>query len=68
MWAAIKPYLTLAAGIALALLFVSTILPWAAESGWAGSVIRQNHRDDVDASALFYTDSERVMEILSGRK
>lgn len=46
------------------IVLVSTVLPALAASGYAGEVIRRNAAEDVDASALFYTESERTMAIL----
>lgn len=51
-----------AAGITLVL--VAWILPWAGSRGYAGEVIRANLRDGRDATALFYTESERTLEIV----
>ena len=52
-------------GIALAIVLVAVVLPWAAENGYAGYVIQQNVIHDRDASALFYTESERAMQIIN---
>lgn len=43
---------------------MSTGLPWLAEHGYAGRVIQENARSDRDASALFYTEDDRVWEVL----
>ena len=50
--------------LAAATLLISTLLPWLAERGWAGKVVQDNLRHGRDATALFYTESERVGEIL----
>ena len=57
-------WLKLAFGLGVALLLVSAVLPWLAEHGYAGRVIEENVRLDRDASALFYTEDARTMEIL----
>ena len=46
-------------------LLMSTVLPWAGRNGFAGAVIEQNYREQNDASALFWTESERTLEILA---
>lgn len=46
------------------LILIAQVLPWAARNGYAGSVIRENYEQDRDASALFYSESDRVWEIL----
>lgn len=50
--------------LGVVLFMISTGLPWLAEHGYAGEVIRENVRNDRDASALFYTEDDRVWEIL----
>lgn len=57
-------WLRLALGLGVALLLISTVLPWLAEKGYAGHVIQENVRTDRDASALFYTEDDRTWEVL----
>ncbi len=52
-----------AAALGVALL-IGTVLPWLAANGYAGSVIQANYEHDRDATALFYTESERTWQIL----
>ncbi len=59
-----KGWLKLALGFGVAVLLVSTVLPWLAENGYAGHVIQENTRTDRDASALFYTEDDRTWEVL----
>ncbi|MCF6283997.1 MAG: hypothetical protein L3K26_02235 [Candidatus Hydrogenedentes bacterium] len=59
-----KGWLKLALGFGVAVLLVSTVLPWLAENGYAGHVIQENARTDRDASALFYTEDDRTWEVL----
>ena len=51
-----------AAGIVVILM--AWVLPWAGARGYAGEVIRANVRDGRDATALFYTESDRTLEIV----
>jgi hypothetical protein len=44
----------------------STVLPGFSESGYAGDVLERNAIEDSDASALFYTESDRTWEIMRG--
>ena len=59
-----KGWLKLALGFGVAVLLISTVLPWLAKRGYAGYVIQENTRFDRDASALFYTEDERTWEVL----
>ncbi|NUM52188.1 MAG: hypothetical protein HUU46_00965 [Candidatus Hydrogenedentes bacterium] len=54
---------SVAIGATVALM--STVLPWAGARGYAGSVIRNNYATGTDATALFWTESERTAEILA---
>jgi len=45
-------------------LVVRYVLPWAATNGYAGDVVKQNAKHDRDASALFWTESERTWTVL----
>jgi hypothetical protein len=47
------------------LLLMSTVLPWAGKRGYAGEVIKNNYAAQIDASALFWTESERTLDILA---
>lgn len=58
-------WIALAATLTCAL--IGYVLPWAARNGYAGSVIQANYEHDRDASALFYTESERVWTILRNK-
>jgi hypothetical protein len=49
-------------GIVIAVV-VLCVLPWLAREGYAGPLVLENVEQHRDASALFYTESERVMEI-----
>lgn len=62
--ATFQGWLRLALGLGVALLLISTVLPWLAENGYAGHVIQENVRTDRDASALFYTEDDRTWEVL----
>ncbi len=57
-------WLKLTLGFGIAVLLLSTILPWLAEHGYAGHVIQENVRTNRDASALFYTEDDRTWEVL----
>jgi hypothetical protein len=48
-------------------LLCAVVLPWLARSGYAGAVLQRNYDQQVDATPLFYTDSERTMEVLRER-
>ncbi|GMU90947.1 MAG: hypothetical protein AMXMBFR4_00050 [Candidatus Hydrogenedentota bacterium] len=52
-----------AAAIGVAILLLSTVLPWLSQNGYAGQVIQRNYRDTIDATPLFYTECERTAEI-----
>jgi hypothetical protein len=52
-----------AAAIGVAVLLLSTVLPWLSENGYAGEVIQRNYRENIDATPLFYTECERTAEI-----
>lgn len=45
-------------------LLITVVLPGLARSGYAGAVIQKSYSEGRDASALFYTESDRVMDIL----
>lgn len=45
------------------LVLIGWVLPWVGARGYAGEVIRANLRDGRDATPLFYTESERTLEI-----
>lgn len=51
--------------IGATVLLMSTVLPWAGANGYAGAVIQNNYAVENDASALFWTESERTLEILA---
>ena len=50
--------------IAWTVLMMSTILPWAGTRGYAGKVIQNNYEQRNDATALFWTESPRTLELL----
>ena len=43
---------------------IAVLLPALARGGYAGAVIQKSYDEGRDASALFYTESDRAMEIL----
>jgi hypothetical protein len=51
--------------IAIVALPISTVLPWLAQSGFAGEVIESSYENQRDATPLFYSESDRTWEILS---
>ena len=50
--------------IGITVLLMSTVLTWAGTRGYAGSVIQNNYKQQNDATALFWTESPRTLEIL----
>jgi hypothetical protein len=48
----------------LTVILIAWVLPWAGARGYAGEVVRANLREGRDATALFYTESERTIEIM----
>lgn len=52
------------AAIGGVVVLMAWVLPWAGARGYAGEVIRANLREGRDATALFYTESERTLEIV----
>lgn len=59
----VRRWLAFGAGLGLGLLLWLAVLPWAGRNGWAGPVVRHNFEQDRDASALFYSESDRVWEL-----
>ncbi|MBI4556889.1 MAG: hypothetical protein HY706_04835 [Candidatus Hydrogenedentes bacterium] len=59
----LRAYCALVVAILLIGVLISIVLPWAGTNGYAGEVIQQNFRNDRDATALFYTESERIWEL-----
>lgn len=51
--------------VAVTVLLMSRVLPWAGTHGYAGTVIQNNYAVQNDASALFWTESDRTLEILA---
>ena len=51
--------------IATTVLMMSTVLPWLGTRGYAGDVIRNNYATGCDATPLFWTESDRTLEILA---
>lgn len=51
--------------IGATVMLMSIVLPWAGTNGYAGAVIQNNYAVENDASALFWTESERTLEILA---
>lgn len=62
---AIQIALVWGVAIGVTVLLMSTVLPWAGANGYAGAVIQNNYAVENDASALFWTESERTLEILA---
>lgn len=62
---AIQIALVWGVAVAATLLLMSTVLPWAGTRGYAGAVIQNNYAVQNDASALFWTESDRTLEILA---
>jgi hypothetical protein len=54
-----------ACAVGATIILMAWVLPWVGSRGYAGEVIRSNLRDGRDATALFYTESERTMEIVT---
>ncbi len=53
-----------ACAVAITIVLMVWVLPWAGTRGYAGEVIRANLRDGRDATPLFYTESDRTLEIV----
>ncbi|HSR67122.1 MAG TPA: hypothetical protein VLU25_04215 [Acidobacteriota bacterium] len=49
---------------ALAGVSISLLFPWLAQSGWAGEAVQKTHQENRDASAIFYTDSEHLLQVV----
>lgn len=43
---------------------IAVLLPALTRAGYAGAVIQKSYDEGRDASALFYTESDRAMELL----
>jgi len=52
------------ATVLTAMLMISQVLPWLASNGYAGDVIKYSYQNELDATPLFYTESDRTWEIL----
>ncbi len=50
--------------LASVLVLISTVLPWLANSGYAGEVIQFSYQNQRDATPLFYSESDRTWELL----
>ncbi|MCC6142804.1 MAG: hypothetical protein IT368_03250 [Candidatus Hydrogenedentes bacterium] len=57
----------LLAAIAAVWMLFTQVLPWMAREGYAGQVVQRNYEERVDATPLFYTNSEATMAILRER-
>lgn len=63
MQRALRNLVVWTAAIGTVVVLIAWVLPWAGARGYAGEVIRANLREGRDATALFYTESERTLEI-----
>ncbi|MCC6795348.1 MAG: hypothetical protein IT366_09540 [Candidatus Hydrogenedentes bacterium] len=61
---AVQILLVWGVAVSATLLLMSTLLPWAGTRGYAGSVIQNNYAQRNDATALFWTESPRTLELL----
>jgi hypothetical protein len=62
---ALRNLVVWACAVGVTIVLMAWVLPWVGSRGYAGEVIRANLRDGRDATALFYTESERTLEIVT---